>query len=169
MRSGHGRAPCSSDAPVSGRRGGFGFGTFWRSSSSLHFASLSEEELGAGTFDKLACYVTYVRSGGFMVATADTHFVRTLFSALELPDGVEEPANHGGSVPLVLPRRGRSEAAPVLLVDLPWAALDHFVRGPLPRGAAARAKVLQPSLGDVVGRPSTAETRSMADRWIAEV
>ena len=128
-----------------------------------------EEELGAGTFDKLACYVTYVRSGGFMVATADTDFVRTLFSALELPDGVEEPANHGGSVPLVLPRRGRSEAAPVLLVDLPWAALDHFVRGPLPRGAAARAKVLQPSLGDVVGRPSTAETRSMADRWIAEV
>ena len=132
-------------------------------------AVIPEDAPGAGGFDKLACYVVYIRPGGFMVAAADTDFVRTFFSALQLPEGVEEAATHGGTVPLVLPRRGRAEGASVLLVDLPWAALEHFVRGPLPRSAAARAKVLQPSVGDSVGRPSTVESRSLADQWIAEV
>lgn len=132
-------------------------------------ASVPDDAQEEGSVNRLACYVVYVRPGGFMVAVADTDFVRSFFSALELPDGVEEPATHAGTVPLVLPRRGRVEGAPVLLVDLPWAALEHFSRGPLPRSAAARTRILQPSHQDAVGRPSTAETRSLADQWIAEV
>ena len=132
-------------------------------------ASAPDDAQEEGSVNRLACYVVYVRPGGFMVAVADTDFVRSFFSALELPDGVEEPATHAGTVPLVLPRRGRVEGAPVLLVDLPWAALGHFSRGPLPRSAAARTRILQPSHQDAVGRPSTAETRSLADQWIAEV
>lgn len=132
-------------------------------------ALVSEETAGESGFDKVVCYVVYVRPGGFMIAVADTDLTRTFFSTLELPDGVEEPATHAGTVPLILPRRARSDGAPVMLVDLPWAALVHFVRGPLPRSAAARAKVLQPSVEGAVGRPSTAETRSLADQWIADV
>lgn len=127
------------------------------------------DDVGGDQFNRIACYVVYVRPGGFMIAVADTELVRTFFGSLELPEGAEEPATQGGTVPLVLPRRGRVDGASILLVDLPWAALVHFIRGPLPRGAGARARVLQPHVEESLGRPATAETRSVADQWVAEV
>ena len=111
----------------------------------------------------VACYVVYVRSGGFMLCFSaesaagavlgDHATARELLVALH-PCKVEVATARGRVL-------GKARA---MLTDMPWEMTDVFSRGSGSRGSGT---VVQFSVGGQSGRPVPQSVMLTADGWIA--
>lgn len=111
----------------------------------------------------VACYVVYVRSGGFMLCFSaesaagavlgDHATARELLVALH-PCEVEVATARGRVL-------GKARA---MLTDMPWEMTDVFSRGSGSRGSGT---VVQFSVGGQSGRPVPQSVMLTADGWIA--
>ena len=111
----------------------------------------------------VACYVFYVRGGGFMLCfsadSAAAAILGELATARELlvayhPCEVEVATSRGRGL-------GRAKA---MLTDMPWDMVDVFQRGSGSRGAGT---VVQFSVGGQSCRPVAQSVMTTADGWIS--
>ena len=111
----------------------------------------------------VACYVVYVRSGGFMLCfSADSAagaVLGELATARELL-----VALHPCEVEVATTRGRVLGKAPAMLTDMPWDMVDVFSRGSGSRGSGT---VVQFMVGAQSGRPVAQSVMLTADGWIA--
>ncbi|CAE7699934.1 unnamed protein product [Symbiodinium sp. CCMP2592] len=125
---------------------------------------------GAGEGDRddfAVAFLLRVRANGFMFAVPDVPRVREYVEGLTNEEDEPLVLSHREQVQAETVRGRHLGPAHVLLLDMPWAGVEHLVSTQALRGLADRAaRVVTLTVGTTPARPCAADTVDAAARWV---
>ncbi|CAE7405605.1 unnamed protein product [Symbiodinium sp. CCMP2592] len=120
-----------------------------------------------GRDDYSVAYLLRCRENGFMAAVPGVGRVQEYVESLLSEEGDSLVLFYTDQVQAETVRGRRLGPGEVLLLDLPWSAVDQLVGPQALRGIADRAaRVVTLSVADSPGRPCTGDALDAAARWV---